>query len=116
MHWIALQPQPEPAGPAGLADVWTALGWWALQFTPQVVRLDDAVLLDTTMALANRLAGLSARALAATRQVIDEASGLDFDAALSLEARVQGAMSRGHDFAEGVAAFLEKRPAVFTDR
>ena len=46
MHWIALQPQPqpEPAGPAGLADVWTALGWWALQFTPQVVRLDDAVL------------------------------------------------------------------------
>jgi 2-(1,2-epoxy-1,2-dihydrophenyl)acetyl-CoA isomerase len=78
--------------------------------------VDDAVLLETTMALANRLAGLSARALAATRQVIDEASGLDFDAALSLEARVQGTMSRGHDFAEGVAAFLEKRPAVFTDR
>jgi enoyl-CoA hydratase/carnithine racemase len=25
-------------------------------------------------------------------------------------------MSRGHDFAEGVAAFLQKRPAVFTDR
>jgi 2-(1,2-epoxy-1,2-dihydrophenyl)acetyl-CoA isomerase len=78
--------------------------------------VDDAVLLETTMALANRLAGLSARALAATRQVIDEASGLDFDAALSLEARVQGTMSRGHDFGEGVAAFLEKRPAVFTDR
>jgi protein ImuB len=50
MHWIALQPQPqpEPAGPAGLADVWTALGWWALQFTPQVVRLDDAVLLEVS--------------------------------------------------------------------
>jgi 2-(1,2-epoxy-1,2-dihydrophenyl)acetyl-CoA isomerase len=78
--------------------------------------VDDAALLDTTMALANRLAGLSARALAATRQVIDDAGGMDFDAALSLEARVQGQMSRGHDFAEGVAAFLQKRPAIFTDR
>ena len=78
--------------------------------------VDDAALLDTTMALAHRLAGLSARALAATRQVIDDAGGMDFNAALSLEARVQGQMSRGHDFAEGVAAFLQKRPAVFTDR
>ena len=78
--------------------------------------VDDAALLETTMALANRLAALSAKALAATRRVIDEAGDLDFDAALSLEAKVQGEMSRGHDFAEGVAAFLQKRPAVFTDR
>ena len=78
--------------------------------------VDDAALADTTMALANRLAGLSSRALAATRRVIDEAGGMDIDAAQSLEARVQGEMGRGHDFAEGVAAFLQKRPAVFTDR
>jgi protein ImuB len=52
MHWIALQPQPEPEpeptpaeegishgasdAPAALADGITALGWWALQFTPKV--------------------------------------------------------------------------------
>ena len=78
--------------------------------------VDDAALLETTMALAQRLAGLSARALAATRQALDDAGGMDFEAALDLEARLQGAMSRGHDFAEGVAAFLEKRPAVFSDR
>jgi len=78
--------------------------------------VDDAALLGTTMALAQRLAGLSARALAATRQALDDAGGMDFEAALGLEARLQGAMSRGHDFAEGVAAFLQKRPAVFTDR
>ncbi|MCX7224534.1 MAG: DNA polymerase Y family protein, partial [Burkholderiales bacterium] len=51
MHWIALQPQPEaqpPDGLAGLADVWSALGWWALQFTPRVARLDDAVLLEVS--------------------------------------------------------------------
>jgi 2-(1,2-epoxy-1,2-dihydrophenyl)acetyl-CoA isomerase len=78
--------------------------------------VDDAALLETTTALAQRLAGMSAKALAATRRVLDEAGALDFASALSLEARVQGEMSRGHDFAEGVAAFLQKRPAVFTDR
>ncbi len=64
MHWIALQPLPEPeprGGSSGqtmpgtqavsaedglpvLADALTALGWWALQFTPKValVRIEDA--------------------------------------------------------------------------
>jgi protein ImuB len=37
MHWIALQPQPEVLASA-LADPLTALGWWALQFTPKVAR------------------------------------------------------------------------------
>jgi len=33
---------------------------------------------------------------------------------LALEASIQGEMGRSKDFAEGVAAFLEKRPARFT--
>jgi 2-(1,2-epoxy-1,2-dihydrophenyl)acetyl-CoA isomerase len=78
--------------------------------------VDDAALHDTTMALARRLAAMPVKALAATRQIIDEAMPMGFDAALSQEARVQGEMSRGADFAEGVAAFLAKRPAVFNDR
>jgi 2-(1,2-epoxy-1,2-dihydrophenyl)acetyl-CoA isomerase len=36
--------------------------------------------------------------------------------ALSQEARVQGEMSRGGDFAEGVSAFFQKRAPVFRDR
>lgn len=56
MHWIALQPGPEaragaatPMPPASsLPDVWSALAWWALQFTPRVVRLDDALLLEVS--------------------------------------------------------------------
>jgi len=52
MHWIALQPQPEalspPASEAAPADVWSALGWWALQFTPRVARLGDALLLEVS--------------------------------------------------------------------
>ena len=44
MHWIALQPQPEAALPEPLA----VLGWWALQFTPKVALLADAVLLEVS--------------------------------------------------------------------
>ena len=78
--------------------------------------VDDAALLESTMALAAKLALLPSAALAATRRVIDDAVAMDFSQALSNEARVQGEMSRAGDFAEGVAAFLQKRSAVFKDR
>ena len=45
MLWVALQALPEPAS-AELLDGCTALGWWALQFTPKVARVDDALLLE----------------------------------------------------------------------
>jgi protein ImuB len=56
MHWIALRPPPTdeaPTAPASteaspLADVGTAWAWWALRFTPQVVRLEDALLLEVS--------------------------------------------------------------------
>lgn len=59
MHWIALQPLPEPprpkgerlsgeGGPPALVDALSALGWWALQFTPKVARLEDALLLEVS--------------------------------------------------------------------
>ena len=75
MHWIALQPLPEPSLPEpslpegdpgqampktqatsassrapalveALADDLTALGWWALQFTPKVARVEDVLVLE----------------------------------------------------------------------
>ncbi len=51
MHWIALQAAPEPApgvATAGLADVDTALAWWALGFTPLVARVQGALVLEVS--------------------------------------------------------------------
>ncbi len=78
--------------------------------------VDDAALMDSALALAQRLAAMSLKALAQTRRAIDAAAPMDFGDALALEASVQGVMGRQHDFAEGVAAFLGKRTPLFTDR
>ena len=54
MHWIALQPLCEapPVGQAVAAQdeaaLRMALGWWALQFTPRVALLDEAVLMEVS--------------------------------------------------------------------
>ena len=78
--------------------------------------VDDAALQDQTMALAQRLAAMPVKALAATRRAIDASIVFDYSSALSLEARVQNEMGAQPDFREGVAAFLEKRAAKFSDR
>jgi len=78
--------------------------------------VDDAALMDSAHAMAQRLAAMPAKALAETRRAIDAAMPMDFGDALALEAQAQRALGRQHDFAEGVAAFFAKRPPVFTDR
>ena len=45
MHWIALRPGPEADVDP---DALLALGGWALQYTPKVARLDDALLLEVS--------------------------------------------------------------------
>jgi len=68
------------------------------------------------MALAARLAALPSKALADTRLALDSASMLDYAQALALEASLQRELGRAHDFAEGVAAFRDKRSPSFSDR
>lgn len=51
MHWIAVQAAPEPPGATAvdaLADVETALAWWALRFTPLVARVEAALVLEVS--------------------------------------------------------------------
>ena len=72
--------------------------------------------MDTALALATKLASMPTKALAETRRAIDEASGLDFAAALSMEAQAQDRLGRSHDAVEGIAAFVAKRAPKFSDR
>ena len=78
--------------------------------------VDDASLLDEALALASRLAAMPVHAIAQTRRVIDSSANLPLDEALRLEAQTQRELGLRHDFSEGVAAFLAKRPPQFRDR
>ena len=78
--------------------------------------VEDSALMEAALALATKLAAMPTKALVETRLAIDEAIGMDFDDALSNEARRQGALGRAADSREGVAAFVEKRAPRFSDR
>jgi 2-(1,2-epoxy-1,2-dihydrophenyl)acetyl-CoA isomerase len=78
--------------------------------------VDDVALMDTALALANKLAAMPTRALAETRRAIDDAMALDYAGALSMEAQRQDALGRAHDAREGIAAFVDKRAPKFSDR
>jgi 2-(1,2-epoxy-1,2-dihydrophenyl)acetyl-CoA isomerase len=78
--------------------------------------VDDTAFADEVRALAERLAAMPVAALAATRAAIDAAMHLSYADALSHEGQWQSKLSVSHDYLEGVAAFIAKRPAVFSDR
>jgi 2-(1,2-epoxy-1,2-dihydrophenyl)acetyl-CoA isomerase len=65
-------------------------------------------------AVAQRLAALAPRALASTKHALDRAWSIDLERALEKEAHRQGVAGASADHAEGMAAFLEKRPPRFT--
>lgn len=76
----------------------------------------DAELQSEAMATAQKLAKLPTAALVHTRQALDASMDLEFEDALKLEAKLQSQLGYAHDYLEGAAAFLSKRPPVFKDR
>jgi 2-(1,2-epoxy-1,2-dihydrophenyl)acetyl-CoA isomerase len=78
--------------------------------------VEDAMLMETAHGLAARLATMPTKALVETRRALDDAGGLDLDAALQREGELQRTLGRSHDYLEGAAAFLQKRSPTFKDR
>ncbi|MDR3536064.1 MAG: enoyl-CoA hydratase-related protein [Acetobacteraceae bacterium] len=88
----------------------TALQWGMIN---RVV--DDSALLTEALALAQRLAD-GPRSLALIRRLYWESLENSYAGQLALEAKLQIAAGLTEDFAEGVAAFREKRTARFSGR
>jgi len=66
-----------------------------------------------TRDVAARLAALAPVALAQTKRALERSWSLDLDTALEEEAWRQGIAGATEDHAEGIAAFVEKRPPRF---
>jgi 2-(1,2-epoxy-1,2-dihydrophenyl)acetyl-CoA isomerase len=75
--------------------------------------VDDDRLIAGAEALAERLAAGPTVALRLMKQALNAAAANDLDRQLDLERDLQGRAAATPDHAEGVRAFLEKRPAVF---
>lgn len=92
--------------PAPLAEAW-GLIWRAVP---------DDELMPEAERIAAQLAAQPAQAMALTKRALNASAGNTLDQQLDLERDLQREAGASADFREGVAAFLEKRPARFAGR
>jgi len=74
----------------------------------------DAELFDEAMKLALKLAQGPTAALGRVKELLEASATRDYEAQLELERQLQLHSGKTKDAAEGIAAFLEKRPPKFT--
>lgn len=90
-------------------DAATAKDWGLVS---RVVPAD--ALMDEARALAAKIAMLPPHALRHTKNLLRQGQQISYDSALEMAANTQALMHTTADHAEGVAALIEKRGAVFT--
>ena len=78
--------------------------------------VDDDKLMDAARGLARKLAQGPTVGLGLIKQALNRSLDNGLDAQLDVERDLQRAAAGSEDFREGVAAFLEKRPARFSGR
>jgi 2-(1,2-epoxy-1,2-dihydrophenyl)acetyl-CoA isomerase len=97
---LALTGEPLPAEKA---EAWGLI--WKV--------VEDGALMKEAHQLCRDFAAAPSAALALTKRLLDESWSNDLDAQLDLEREAQREASLTQDYAEGVRAFLQKRPPVF---
>jgi 2-(1,2-epoxy-1,2-dihydrophenyl)acetyl-CoA isomerase len=90
-------------------DAQEALAWGLVS---EVLPAEDFA--ARTAETAARWASLPTRGVGLTKRLFDHAEDVDLEGQLVLEGELQQAATGTADFAEGVAAFLEKRPPSFS--
>lgn len=78
--------------------------------------VDDAELSDEAIALARRFAAGPTRGLVAMKFALRSSFSRSLDESLLMERDLMRELGRSEDYQEGVAAFMDKRPARFTGR
>jgi 2-(1,2-epoxy-1,2-dihydrophenyl)acetyl-CoA isomerase len=92
----------------------TAADAHAWGFVSEVV--EAGKLLSRVAEVAAELGKLPTRAIGMTKRLLDHAASSTLEDQLELEAQLQAAAAETEDFAEGVAAFLQKRDPRFAGR
>ncbi len=78
--------------------------------------VDDAALMADAEALTAHLATQPTQGLALAKEALNASAANDLDTQLDLERDLQRRAGRTPDYAEGVRAFMAKRPAVFSGK
>lgn len=76
----------------------------------------EGAALETAVSLARQIAANAPLGVSQAKMVIDRALGLDLGTALALENEAWTRCLHSADRAEGIRAFVERRPPVFTGR